>query len=125
MATRDYTQNKTHPSKNIKREFLRMTGPYDKSRYKQKHVVLTKNTLVKLPLNIEDLQIQESDEDRTHIVTIRDEYRIDMIAQRYYGDRTLYWLIAQANNLRSTFFIPRGTKLRIPPREFAFERRDT
>ena len=39
--------------------------------------------------------------------------RCDNLAQRFYGDPTLWWYIAKANNL--TFMtIPVGTRLRIP-----------
>ena len=42
--------------------------------------------------------------------------RLDNLAQQYYGDVTLYWIIASANAtipFASLFIIP-GTQLRIP-----------
>jgi phage tail protein X len=44
----------------------------------------------------------------------RDGDRLDSIASRFYGDSTLWWIVAQANNLEDSFFIPPGTRLRIP-----------
>ena len=39
--------------------------------------------------------------------------RLDILAQRFYGNPNLWWYIAKANNL--TFMsIPHGTSLRIP-----------
>lgn len=43
--------------------------------------------------------------------------RLDLLAFRFYGDVTLYWIIALANpNVVGfgTLFIPRGSQLRIP-----------
>lgn len=42
--------------------------------------------------------------------------RLDNIANQYYGDATLYWVIAIANPQTSfsSLFIPVGTQLRIP-----------
>ena len=39
--------------------------------------------------------------------------RFDLLAQQFYGDQSLWWYIANANNL-STMNIPAGTSLRIP-----------
>ena len=41
--------------------------------------------------------------------------RLDLLAHRFYQDRTLWWVIALANELTGdTFFIPPGTQLFIP-----------
>ena len=39
--------------------------------------------------------------------------RCDVLANRFYGDSTLWWFIAKVNNL-TTNNIPAGTSLRIP-----------
>ena len=39
--------------------------------------------------------------------------RCDNLAQRFYGDTTLWWFIARVNNLK-TMNVPAGTSLRIP-----------
>ena len=39
--------------------------------------------------------------------------RCDVLANRFYGDTSLWWFIAKVNNLK-TNNIPAGTSLRIP-----------
>ena len=54
-------------------------------------------------------------EDDVFLYTIRGD-RLDNLSQQYYGDTTLYWIIASANAtipFASLFIIP-GTQLRIP-----------
>lgn len=42
--------------------------------------------------------------------------RYDLLANQYYGDQTLWWIISMANSLlpQNSIFIPVGTQLRIP-----------
>lgn len=41
--------------------------------------------------------------------------RLDILADEFYDDRDLWWVIAQANNLNTaSFFVEAGTRLRIP-----------
>lgn len=42
--------------------------------------------------------------------------RFDILAQQYYGDSTLWWVISIANtNLtQGSYFIPEGSQIRIP-----------
>tara|TARA_Y100000361_G_C10988178_1_gene252688 strand:+ start:350 stop:643 length:294 start_codon:yes stop_codon:yes gene_type:complete len=40
--------------------------------------------------------------------------RLDNLAQVYYGDSTLWWVIAKANGIRGITSLPPNTKLRIP-----------
>jgi len=41
--------------------------------------------------------------------------RLDKLADIFYNDSTLWWIIAAANNLgKGTFIVPRNTRLRIP-----------
>ena len=55
--------------------------------------------------------IPESDND-TYVISQYGD-RLDLLAQQYYGDVSLWWYIAKANKL--TFItIPTGTSLRIP-----------
>jgi len=55
--------------------------------------------------------IPKTDSDIYVITTVGD--RLDNIAAQFYGDVSLWWYIAKANNL--TFMtIPVGTRLRIP-----------
>ena len=39
--------------------------------------------------------------------------RLDLLAHRFYGDASLWWYIARANNLTS-MNIPAGTQFRVP-----------
>ena len=40
--------------------------------------------------------------------------RFDLLAHRYYGDTTLWWIIAKANGIRGKAALEPGTQLRIP-----------
>jgi hypothetical protein len=58
-----------------------------------------------IPLSSNDIYV---------ITTIGD--RFDLLAQQYYSDYTLWWIISIANESlpQSSLFIPVGTQLRIP-----------
>jgi nucleoid-associated protein YgaU len=49
-------------------------------------------------------------------VVLRQGTRLDQIAQVVYGDPTLWWVIADANQTPDGYFdnLPAGTQLRIP-----------
>lgn len=49
-----------------------------------------------------------------HTVTLREENRLDIIANDEYGDQKLYWVIAMANNIIDPFNVKQGTILKIP-----------
>lgn len=54
-----------------------------------------------------------SDNDIYVITTVGD--RLDLLANTYYKDSTLYWIIASANNLPGdSMFPPLGMQIRIP-----------
>lgn len=58
-------------------------------------------------------QIEPSSNDIYIITTVSD--RLDVLANDFYGDSTLYWVIAMANNLPGDSLIPEpGTQIRIP-----------
>ena len=41
--------------------------------------------------------------------------RLDLLAHKYYGSTTMWWIIATANNLNdANFFVEPGIQLRIP-----------
>lgn len=73
-----------------------------------------------LDTNINYLETQNQTEipanrgDFTHVVSIGEENRLDILANNYYGDPTLWWAIAMANNIIDPFVIPAGSILRIP-----------
>ena len=40
--------------------------------------------------------------------------RLDNLANKYYGDTTLWWIIAKANGLKGKMYVPQNTEIRIP-----------
>jgi len=49
------------------------------------------------------------------IITTESGQRLDRLASEYYGDPTLWWVIAAANELgRGDWTVPAGIQLRIP-----------
>jgi nucleoid-associated protein YgaU len=41
--------------------------------------------------------------------------RLDLLAHKYYNDKTKWWIIATANNINdATFYVEAGLQLRIP-----------
>ena len=58
----------------------------------------------KIPLDDSDIFIHSIEGDR-----------LDLLAHKYYGDETLWWIIAKANSLRNgKFALKAGQQLRIP-----------
>lgn len=39
---------------------------------------------------------------------------LDVLAKKYYGDPTLWWIIAQANGIKFSMKAPTGEQIRIP-----------
>lgn len=57
--------------------------------------------------------IAPSDSDYYIYTTTGD--RLDLLAQQYYGDASLWWIISSANTIpHDTIYIAPGTQLRIP-----------
>tara|TARA_R100001594_G_scaffold72697_1_gene107318 strand:- start:541 stop:834 length:294 start_codon:yes stop_codon:yes gene_type:complete len=65
--------------------------------------VYTTTYYPKIPLSNSDQFIQT-----------KEGSRLDNIAQTFYGDSTLWWVIAQANGIRGFTSLKSGVKLRIP-----------
>ena len=40
--------------------------------------------------------------------------RLDVLAHKFYGDVTLWWIIAKANGLKGKMYAPQNTEIRIP-----------
>lgn len=59
--------------------------------------------------------VDYSANDNYHTVTIDDENRLDIIANKYYGTPRYWWVIAIANYILDPFDVPRNSYLRIPP----------
>lgn len=50
-----------------------------------------------------------------YYIIARDQDRLDLIAYDFYGDATLWWVIAMANDLPGdSMFPPLGFQLRVP-----------
>jgi hypothetical protein len=59
------------------------------------------------------IRIPESESDQ--YVQIISPERLDKLANEFYGDVTMWWVIAAANGIgKGTFLIPSNTILRIP-----------
>ena len=56
-------------------------------------------------------KIPETNEDVWVITQYGD--RLDLLAYQFYGDQSMWWIIAKANYL-NTLKVPEGTSLRIP-----------
>ena len=50
----------------------------------------------------------------TRIVTLKGAERLDILAGKYYGDGTLWWVIAAASGTGWALQCPPGTVLKIP-----------
>ena len=58
-------------------------------------------------------KIKASDDDLYVISTSAD--RLDLLADKYYGNPSMWWIIAVANNINDAdFFVEAGKQLRIP-----------
>lgn len=50
-----------------------------------------------------------------YYIISKDQDRLDLLAYDFYGDSTLWWVIAMANDLPGdSMFLPLGFQLRIP-----------
>ena len=58
-----------------------------------------------IPLSFNDIYVRTTEGDR-----------FDTIAQQYYGDSSLWWVISSANRAlnQSSYYITPGTQIRIP-----------
>lgn len=79
-------------------QYIRINKNTEGKRY------YTNNIYPEIPIDSNDIYI---------ITTITD--RLDVLANDFYGDPTLYWIIASANSLKGDSLIPEpGSQLRIP-----------
>ena len=82
---------------------------YENSKILKKSKVGSKDTTCIGTTFYDD--IPESDSDIWVISQYGD--RLDLLANQFYGDSSMWWFIAKANNLKF-MVIPTGTSLRIP-----------
>lgn len=71
-------------------------------RYDGKRVFRT-TRYPKIPIGFNDIYIVASETDY-----------LDSLADKYYQDSTLWWVIAQANGIKASLKAPTGVQIRIP-----------
>lgn len=83
------------------------------SRYTYSRKLTTKETKKQYLETTIYPKIKATDNDVYIITTIND--RLDILADKYYGDKNLWWIISVANNLNdASLHIEEGKQLRIP-----------
>lgn len=83
------------------------------SRYTYSKRLVTNETKKKYLGSIIYPKIKPTDND-IYIITSESD-RLDLLANKYYGDKNLWWIISTANNLNdASLHIKSGTQLRIP-----------
>jgi hypothetical protein len=83
------------------------------SRYRYASNLITPNTKKKYLGSVIYPKIKPSDNDIYVISESTD--RLDILALKYYNDKSLWWIIATANNLNdASYSIEPGKQLRIP-----------
>jgi nucleoid-associated protein YgaU len=84
------------------------------SRYKKYKIFYDKD----IEMYFHDLpkmrNIQRSKEDLFYTVTVIHQNRLDLIANLFYKNSRLWWVIAEANSLNDPFNVPIGLTLVIP-----------
>ena len=69
------------------------------------------NKVIYLPTRYPNLVASNND----YYIIARDQDRLDLIAYDFYGDATLWWVVAMANDLPGdSMFPPLGFQLRVP-----------
>jgi hypothetical protein len=83
------------------------------NRYQYTNTLTTRGTKKRYLSSIIYPKIKPSDDDLYIISESSD--RLDILASKYYNDKTLWWIIATANNLNdASLSITPGTQMRIP-----------
>ncbi len=83
------------------------------SRYTYSEVLKTKETNKQFLESTIYPKVKAKDTDMYIISEAGD--RLDLLAHKYYGDQSLWWVIATANNINdATFYVEEGIQLRIP-----------
>lgn len=61
-----------------------------------------------------DVKVPESEGDVYHVVLKKEEGRLDIISNNYYGTPAYWWAIALANGFIDPFVVNAGAMIRIP-----------
>lgn len=92
---------------------LRVRGRYDaKTKLRLDDEKITIRNLKQ-----SDLAARKTANDLMHRVTLDEDRRPDLIANTYYGDARLYWVILGANDLREKEQVRKGMLIRIPSKD--------
>jgi hypothetical protein len=82
-------------------------------RYTQSNITKNKDTGKRYYESTIYPKIKPTDND-LYIIS-EDGDRLDLLANKYYGDKNFWWIIAVANNINDgTFYVDAGRQLRIP-----------
>lgn len=98
-----YLKNQEY-DKTSRYQVLRLIEDPEESELKPSSYLETQNQRV----------VRKSDNDQYHIVTHAEVNRLDLIADKYYGDASFWWAIALANEYIDPFIVNEGTMVRIP-----------
>ena len=83
------------------------------NRYQYSNTLITKNTKKKYLSSMIYPKIKPNDNDM-YIISQQSD-RLDILASKYYGDSSFWWIIAVANNLNdASVSIEPGIQMRIP-----------
>lgn len=89
-----------------------------RSRYDSKFRIIDENDRVVVrPARGYDVYIPRSRDDSYYVITNADQYRPDILAQRFYNDPRMYWVLLAANNMKTVFEFESGINIRIPAYE--------
>lgn len=113
IKRRTYPRNPDyHQDAELSREYSRAVN--SSSRYRvYKRVINEDHQLLQLKL-VNGITREKKYLGTYHTVELREENRLDVIADQEYGDKRLYWVIAMANNIIDPFDVKQGTVLKIP-----------
>jgi len=83
-------------------------------RYQYNKILIDENNKKYFSTNI--LPNFPNSEDDTYIITYKG-MRLDIVSYNYYGDSTMWWIIASINNNYDSIYIKEEKQLRIPSLE--------
>ena len=98
---------------------IRTTQQNRTSRYRNLDRILDDESNLYVETS-EPVKVDKSPTDTFHIVTKKDENRLDLVSWQYYGNSLLWWVIAEASDIVNPFDVPRDTVLRIPDKSTIF-----
>ena len=108
------TYKKEYFSDEVK-EVVETTKKEFKTRYDSKvRLRLEDNKIVIRNLKSPDLKANQSERDIIHTVTLDEDQRPDLIANKFDGDARLYWVILGANGFREKSQVRKGAIIRVP-----------